>query len=154
GPIPPADQAFDSITLSPKLIAGQTIVSNQLIRQSSPDIEAFIVRDSDAISVQVDQAALFGAGSATVPKGIMSYTANAPCSFAYNLRPPSITWGGPATWANILQMGKNLEDGRIFNDGSFAYVTLLRRARSGKPRRRPRTIPSICGNNAMTRSTA
>jgi HK97 family phage major capsid protein len=124
GPIPTADQAFDSITLSPKLIAGQTIVSNQLIRQSSPDIEAFVVRDiSNAMAVAIDQAALYGAGSATVPKGIMSYTANSAGSFAYNLRAPSITWGGPATWANILAMEKNLEDGRIFNDGSFAFVS-------------------------------
>jgi HK97 family phage major capsid protein len=124
GPIPPADQAFDSISLSPKLIAGQTIVSNQLIRQSSPDIENFIIKDiSDAIAVQIDQAALFGSGSATVPKGIMSYSANAPGSFAYGLRAPSVTFGGAADWSHVLAMEKNLEDGRIFNDGTFAYVS-------------------------------
>jgi len=78
GPIPSADQSLDNVVLSPKLIAGLTIVSNQLLRQSSPDIEAFIVRDiSDAIAIAVDQAALCGAGSATVPKEIMSYAANA-----------------------------------------------------------------------------
>ena len=59
GPIPSADQSLDNITLSPKLIAGVTIVSNQLLRQSSPDIEAVVGRDiSDAIAVAVDQAAL------------------------------------------------------------------------------------------------
>jgi hypothetical protein len=35
----------------------------------------------------------------------------------------SITWGGPASWANILQMEKILEDGRIQTDGTLAYVS-------------------------------
>jgi HK97 family phage major capsid protein len=123
-PIPPADQAFDSISMSPKLIAGQTIVSNQLIRQSSPDIEAFVIRDiSDAIAVQIDQAALFGAGSTTVPKGIMSYSANAPGASAYGLRAPNVTFGAAADWSHVLQFEKNLEDCRVFNDGSFAFVS-------------------------------
>jgi Phage capsid family len=124
GPIPAADQSLDNITLSPKLISGSTIVSNQLLRQSSPDIENFIVRDiSAAIAIAVDQAALFGAGSATVPKGIMAYAANAPGNFAYNLRAPSVTFGAAADWNHILQFEKNLEDGRIENDGTFAFVS-------------------------------
>jgi Phage capsid family len=124
GPIPAADQSLDNITLSPKLISGSTIVSNQLLRQSSPDIENFIVRDiSAAIAIAVDQAALFGAGSATVPKGIMSYAANTPGNFAYNLRAPSVTFGAAADWNHILQFEKNLEDGRIENDGTFAFVS-------------------------------
>jgi HK97 family phage major capsid protein len=124
GPIPSADQSVDNITLSPKLISGSTIVSNQLLRQSSPDIENFIMRDiSAAIAIAVDQAALFGAGSATVPKGIMSYAANAVGSYAYGLRSANQTFGGPSTWAAVLGFEKTLEDGRIENDGTFAYVT-------------------------------
>jgi hypothetical protein len=124
GPIPSSDQNLDNITLSPKLISGSTIVSNQLLRQSSPDIEAFIVRDiSDAIAVAVDQEALFGAGSATVPKGILSYAANAAGSYAYGLRAANQLFGGAATWASVLGFEKTLEDGRIFNDGTFAYVS-------------------------------
>ena len=124
GPIPSADQSLDNITLSPKLISGSTIVSNQLLRQSSPDIEAFIVRDiSDAIAVAVDQTALFGAGSATTPKGIMAYAANAAGAYAYGLRSANQLFGGAATWASVLGFEKTLEDGRIFNDGSFAFVT-------------------------------
>jgi hypothetical protein len=124
GPIPPADQALDTISLSPKLIAGSTIVSNQLLAQSSPDLEAFIIRDiTDSIAIQVDQAALYGAGSATVPKGIMSYAANAPGNFAYGLRAPNVTFGAAADWSHVLQFEKNLEDARVFNDGSFAFVS-------------------------------
>jgi hypothetical protein len=125
GPIPTADQDMDSIKLVPKLIAGQTIVSNQLLRQSSIDVEKFVLRDiSDAISVQVDQAVLFGAGSATVPKGIMSYSANAPGASAYGLRAPNTTFAAAATWGDILSFEKNLEDCRVYNDdGTFAYVS-------------------------------
>jgi hypothetical protein len=124
GPTPTADQSLDNITLTPKLISGSTIVSNQLLRQSSPDIEAFIVRDiSNAIAIAVDQAALFGAGSATVPKGVMSYTANAAGSYAYGLRSANQTFGGPSTWAAVLGFEKTLEDGRVENDGTFAYVS-------------------------------
>jgi HK97 family phage major capsid protein len=124
GPIPSADQSLDNIVLSPKLISGSTIVSNQLLKQSSPDVEAFIVREiTDAIAVQVDQAALFGAGSATVPKGIMSYAANAAGSYAYGLRSANQTFGGPSTWAAVLGFEKTLEDGRIQNDGTLSYVS-------------------------------
>jgi hypothetical protein len=124
GPIPSADQSLDSITLAPKLVAGLTIVSNQLLRQSSPSIEAFVMRDiSDAIAIAVDQAALFGAGSATVPKGIMSYAANAAGSYAYSSRSANQLFGGAATWASVLGFEKTLEDGRIENDGTFAYVS-------------------------------
>jgi Phage capsid family len=124
GPIPSADQSLDNITLSPKLISGSTIVSNQLLRQSSPSIENFIVRDiSEAIAIAVDQAALFGAGSATVPKGIMSYAANAAGSYAYGLRSANQAFGGAATWAEVLGFEKALEDGRIENDGTFAFVS-------------------------------
>jgi hypothetical protein len=109
GPIPGADQSLDNITLTPKLISGSTIVSNQLLRQSSPDIEAFIVRDiSEAIAIAVDQTALFGAGSATVPKGIMSHAANASGSYAYGLRSANQTFGGPSTWVAVLGSEKTL----------------------------------------------
>ena len=124
GTIPPADQNLDNVTLTPKLIAGSTIVSNQLIKQSSPDIEAFIVRDiSSAIATAIDQAALFGAGSATVPKGIMSYAANTAGSYSYSLRSANQVFGGPSTWGAVLGFEKTLEDGRIFNDGSLSYVS-------------------------------
>jgi HK97 family phage major capsid protein len=124
GPIPSADQSLDNIVLSPKLIAGSTIVSNQLLAQSSLDIEQFVIRDiADAIAVAVDQAALYGAGSATVPKGILAFGANAAGNFAYGLRAPNVTFGAAADWNHVLQFEKNLEDGRIANDGSFAFVT-------------------------------
>ena len=124
GLIPPADQSLDNIVLVPKLISGATVCSNQLLRQSAPDIESFVTRDiAAAIGTAIDQAALFGAGSATVPKGIMSYAANAAGNYAYALRAPSVTFGAAADWNHVLAFELALENGQIENDGSFAYVT-------------------------------
>jgi hypothetical protein len=41
GPGTDSDQSFDSFTIIPKRISGSTLVSKQLVYQSSPDIEAF-----------------------------------------------------------------------------------------------------------------
>jgi hypothetical protein len=63
GPGTDTDQSFDSFTLIPKRITASTILSRQLILQSSPDIEAFIANDlANAIGVTVDTAALNGTG--------------------------------------------------------------------------------------------
>jgi Phage capsid family len=52
-----ADQSLDSFTIIPKRITGSTVISRQLVYQSSPDIEAFVVNDlSNAIAVAVDNA--------------------------------------------------------------------------------------------------
>jgi len=34
-----------------------------------------------------------------------------------------VTFGGPATWPNVLAFEKILEQGLIVNDGSFGYAT-------------------------------
>jgi hypothetical protein len=90
--------------------------------------------------VQVDQSALFGAGSATVPKGIMSYAANAVGSYAYGLRAANQTFGAAADWNHVLEFEKTHEDGRIFNDdNTFAYVS------SAATRAKWRAAPILAG---------
>ena len=74
GPGTDADQSFDSFTAIPKRISGSTVVSRQLVYQSSPDIDAFIANDiANAIAVAVDNAALNGTGTAPQPLGILHY---------------------------------------------------------------------------------
>jgi hypothetical protein len=38
-------------------------------------------------------------------------------------RSANVTFGGPATWANVLAFEKILEQGLITNDGSFGWAT-------------------------------
>ena len=95
-----------------------------MILQSSPDIEAFIANDlSTAIGVAVDNAAINGTGTAPQPLGIMHYPVNASGSYTYANRSANVTFGGPATWPNVLASEKILEQGLIVNDGSYGYAT-------------------------------
>ncbi len=119
-----ADQSFDAFTIIPKRISGSTVVSRQLVYQSSVDIEDFIANDiATAISVAVDNAAINGTGTAPQPLGILHYPVNASGSYTYASRSANVTFGGPASWPNVLAFEKILEQGLIVNDGSFGYAT-------------------------------
>jgi hypothetical protein len=124
GPGTDADQQFDSFTATPKRIQASTVVSRQLVYQSSPDIEAFIANDlASAIAVAVDNAALNGTGVAPQPLGILNYPANLSGSYVYASRSANVTFGGPTTWANVLLFEKNVELGNLTNNGTFGYAT-------------------------------
>jgi hypothetical protein len=122
-PGPDADPNFDYISLIPKRITGSTVLSQQLILQSSPDIETFVANDlANAIGVAVDNAALNGTGTAPQPLGILHYPVNASGSYTYASRSANVTFGGPASWASVLAFEKNLGLGLIQNDGTFGYA--------------------------------
>src|SRR6516165_9314784 len=124
GPGADADQNFDYFTATPKRIQASTVLGRQLVYQSSPDIEAFIANDlANAIAVAVDSAALNGTGVAPQPLGILNYPANPAFSYVYSSRSTNVTFGGPATWANVLLFEKNVELGNVTNDGTFGYAT-------------------------------
>jgi hypothetical protein len=118
------DPNFDAFTSIPKRIQGSTIISRRLVYQSSVDIEAFIANDiATAIGVAVDNAALNGTGTAPQPMGILRYPVNTFGSYTYSSRTSNVTFGGPATWANVLLFEKLCEQGNIVNDGTFGYAT-------------------------------
>ena len=118
-----ADQSLDSFVISPKRISGSTVMSRQLVLQSSPDIEDFVANDiANAIGVAVDNAALNGSGTAPQPMGILHYPANASGSYTYASRSANVTFGGAATWPKVLSFELALEQGLIQNDGSFGWA--------------------------------
>jgi hypothetical protein len=124
GPGADADQNFDYFTATPKRIQASTVLSRQLVYQSSPDIEAFIANDlANAIAVAVDNAAINGTGVAPQPLGILNYPANLPLSYTYSSRSANVTFGGPTTWGNVLLFEKNVELANVVNDGTFGYAT-------------------------------
>jgi hypothetical protein len=124
GPGTDTDPNFDSITASPKRIQGSTVISRQLVYQSSVDIERFIANDiANAIGVAVDNAAINGSGSGSQPLGILNYPSNLPGQYVYSSRSANVTFGGPTTWANVLLFEKNVELGNVTNDGTFGYAT-------------------------------
>jgi HK97 family phage major capsid protein len=110
----PTNPLFDTVLLQPQRIEAQVQISRQLIRQSAPPIEAFVIREiQEAISVAVDQAALNGAGAPS-PTGILQVGANPTATYAYGLRSPDVSGCASApSWSKILEFSANLEAARV-----------------------------------------
>jgi hypothetical protein len=117
------DQNLDSFVISPKRISGSTVISRQLVLQSSVDIEDFIANDiANAIAVAIDAAAINGTGVAPQPLGILHYPVNASGSYTYASRSANVTFGGAATWPKVLAFELALEQGLITNDGTLGWA--------------------------------
>lgn len=66
-----SQQAFDQVTMSPKTVGAYTDYSRKLLLQSSIDVENFVRMDlAKQIAIEIDRAALYGAGSSNEPTGI------------------------------------------------------------------------------------
>ena len=66
---------FDQVTLSPKDLACYTEVTRRLLQQSTPSIEAIVMRDlAVAQALGIDKAVLYGSGASGQPKGISLQT--------------------------------------------------------------------------------
>lgn len=66
---------FGQLILSPKSCAAYTDVSRRLVKQSSPDVEQLIINSMmAAVGYSIDQAAISGAGTGGVPKGILAWS--------------------------------------------------------------------------------
>ncbi len=70
---PQVDSSFSAVKLQPFTLQGVTSISRQLLAQSTPDIEAFLLADlTRAVAVAVDAAGLAGTGNSNQPAGILS----------------------------------------------------------------------------------
>lgn len=68
-----ADHATTSITLTPKRLPVYVDISDQLVMQSSPDVEALILKLLlDRVNFTKDQYCIHGTASTTVPSGIVT----------------------------------------------------------------------------------
>jgi len=66
-----SEPQFDQVSLSPKDLACYTEVTRRLLQQSTPSIEAIVMRDlAIAQALGIDRAALYGSGSAGQPLGL------------------------------------------------------------------------------------
>jgi HK97 family phage major capsid protein len=71
GSLPQAGAQFDKISLTPKHIGAISIITRNMLQQSTPDIEMMVRADMLAtIALGVDSAVLYGSGSAFQPLGI------------------------------------------------------------------------------------
>jgi HK97 family phage major capsid protein len=82
---------LDSITLTPKTIAGLSISGHQFKMQSELDAEALIRMEiAQNIAIGIDQAALTGTLSATVPQGIIGYSGVGSVALGTNGAAPTV----------------------------------------------------------------
>jgi HK97 family phage major capsid protein len=119
-----SEATFDHVTLTPSRISSNSIVSKQLVAQSQPDIEQFLIDElSAAIATEVDRVVLNGSGTAPQPLGILGLPVNPAATYAYNARSPDVTFGGPATWGKILTFEETIDDGaQAHNDGTYGWA--------------------------------
>jgi HK97 family phage major capsid protein len=109
--------------LSPHLVSAQIKISRKLISSTQFDFQAGVMKELyAALGGALDQAALLGNGTGNAPLGIL----NAPGVGA-------LTFGGPATWPNILKfetaVGKaNAPKGKLAWLGSNNAAEKLRQA--------------------------
>lgn len=99
--ITPHKKEYAGPTLSPKRAGGAVDISNQLIMQSSPDIEARIMRGlRNGFSTLLNTAAINGGGG-SAPTGILNYS---------GINESALTAAGVASWAYIQELQGLIEE--------------------------------------------
>src|SRR5271165_5628339 len=117
-----SDQQFGQFSLVPHTLMAMTKYSKQLLAQSSIDVEGLVRSDLNyIIAIALDAAAMVGQGLSGQPTGIYnasSLTAGAGSDTTLS----AITFGGAATWANIIKM-ESLISSLDADVDAMAYIT-------------------------------
>lgn len=108
-------QDIGQLLLSPNKVGAFTEYSNQLIHQSSIQVEQFIRRDlSRAIAESIDAAAINGSGIGNEPTGILNTAGIGAVVGGTN--------GAAPTWDHIVDLETSLGDSNA-DAGGLAYLT-------------------------------
>lgn len=98
--ITPADPTLDQITLSPRSLAGVTVLSHKMITQGSMDTESLVRRMlATSIGVELDRQCIQGDGIGSNITGVTNATGIG--AITYPL-------GGAPDWANIVNLEAEL----------------------------------------------
>lgn len=108
--------AFDQVTLTPKRMSGRVPFSIQLMKQSTPNIDALIRKDlADGAAVALDLYALTGSGSSNQPTGVITTTGR-----------NTVTFGAAATAAKVYSMISSvMEDNADSMSNVFAMTAAV-----------------------------
>jgi HK97 family phage major capsid protein len=109
--------AFSKITFSPKRLAAFISVSNQLLRQSSNSIDAYVRQYLiNAMAIELEKVAIKGGGT-NEPTGIIG---NANTNVVFAGGSTSAANGAAAVWADVVNLMKSVESN---NGMGQAYIT-------------------------------
>ena len=107
-----SNQTTAAISLVPHRLSARTHYSKQFLLQSAIAAEPFVREDlMMQLAIEQDRACLMGSGANGEPLGIMN-------SAGINA---GVTFGGAATWADILQFESDLEDDNALR-GNLSFV--------------------------------
>jgi len=103
---------FDQILMTPHRVGAFTVLSKQLIIQSTPDVEAFVLSDlSNVIALKHDSLALNGQGANDEPMGVLN-----------RQDVGTVAFGATATWAKVVAFETALGNANA-DFGQMAYIT-------------------------------
>ncbi|WP_018649491.1 MULTISPECIES: phage major capsid protein [unclassified Thioalkalivibrio] len=111
--LPDSGPGLDSISLSPRTVGGLASFSRRMLLQSSPEIEGLLRSDlADTLAVEIDRAALNGAGSSNEPTGILNTS-------GIN----SDTYSGDPAYADLVNLETLVSDHNADSPRSVYAVT-------------------------------
>jgi HK97 family phage major capsid protein len=106
-------QGTSQLPLTPHALTAETGYEKELLFQSCIDVENFVREDiMQVLAIEKDRAAINGSGNDGEPQGILNMTGLA----------TSVTFGGAATWAKVLEFETNVATGNALK-GQCAYLT-------------------------------
>jgi len=105
---------FGSVDLNPKRLTTYLNVSNQLIRQSSLDVESIVINNiQKKLMLKLEAAAINGTGATGIPKGILNVSGIGSVAGGAN--------GAAPTYQNLIDLESALANANA-DLGSMAYL--------------------------------
>ena len=115
GTVTGSDGGFDQITMQPRTLAARTDLSRKMVLQSTPEAEEITRRDLAAsLGLEIDRAALFGSGTAPVPRGVANVVGSGSLPLGTN--------GAALTWGDIVEL-EGLVASQNSDGDSAGYIT-------------------------------
>ncbi|MET3134619.1 HK97 family phage major capsid protein/HK97 family phage prohead protease [Oxalobacteraceae bacterium GrIS 1.11] len=109
---------FDKVSLSPKHIGSLSVITRNMLMQSTPDIEMMVRADMlQTIALGIDAAALYGTGTAFQPLGIANQVGIGSVIGGAN--------GGALSIDNLIDLETSVTSNNA-DDGALAYLTNAR----------------------------
>jgi HK97 family phage major capsid protein len=115
GTLSESSPTLAQVSMSPKRLGTFVDLSNQLINQTSPSIDARVsARLGGALARGIDSAAIQGTGSSNQPEGILNKTGIGSVAIGTN--------GGAITWAKVVELFREVDVDNA-TIGQLAYLT-------------------------------
>jgi HK97 family phage major capsid protein len=110
-----SNATFDKVTLTPKTITAQVQISRNMMKQSTPAIDALVRDDlTKVIALGLDDAALNGTGASNQPRGVRNQVGISVVALGTN--------GANIDWTNIVLLETNVAQANA-DLGNLAYLT-------------------------------